>query len=191
MIPESRRSFGEGNGNPLQYSCLENPIDRGAWQTIVHGVAKSWARLSNWTELNWATNTTALSVTWFANISSRSIGCLFTLLIVSFAVKKLFNVIWLVFSLVLVFTFTACAFGQAINPDTHYVKELLPYVFPRIFEVSGLTFKSLTYFELTFMFSKIKFQSVLFHLDIQFPKLHLFEKTIFSSCCILGSFIKD
>ena len=32
---------GEGNGNPLQYSCLENPIDRGAWQTTVHGVAKS------------------------------------------------------------------------------------------------------------------------------------------------------
>ena len=33
---------GEGNGNPLQYSCPENPIDRGAWQAIVHGVAKSW-----------------------------------------------------------------------------------------------------------------------------------------------------
>ena len=32
---------GEGSGNPLQYSCLENPIDRGAWQTTVHGVAKS------------------------------------------------------------------------------------------------------------------------------------------------------
>jgi len=31
---------GEGNGNPLQYSCLENPIDRGAWQAIVHGVAR-------------------------------------------------------------------------------------------------------------------------------------------------------
>ena len=38
---------GEGNGNPLQYSCLENPRDRGAWWTAVHGVAKSWARLSN------------------------------------------------------------------------------------------------------------------------------------------------
>ena len=33
---------GEGNGNPLQYSCLENPMDRGAWQAIVHGVAESW-----------------------------------------------------------------------------------------------------------------------------------------------------
>ena len=33
---------GEGNGNPLQYSCLENPIDREAWQDTVHGAAKSW-----------------------------------------------------------------------------------------------------------------------------------------------------
>ena len=40
-IPGSGRSPGEGNGNPLQYSCLENPTDRGAWQAIVHGFAKS------------------------------------------------------------------------------------------------------------------------------------------------------
>ena len=39
-IPGSRRSPGEGNGNPFQYSCLENPMDRGAWQTTVHGVAR-------------------------------------------------------------------------------------------------------------------------------------------------------
>ena len=44
-IPGSERSPGEGNGNPLQYSCLENPMDRGAWQTIVHGVAKNRTRL--------------------------------------------------------------------------------------------------------------------------------------------------
>ena len=36
-----------GNGNPLRYFCLENPMDRGAWQATVHGIAKSWARLSN------------------------------------------------------------------------------------------------------------------------------------------------
>ena len=36
------RCPGAGNGNPLQYSCLENPMDRGAWQTIVHGVEKNW-----------------------------------------------------------------------------------------------------------------------------------------------------
>ena len=40
---------GEGNGNPLQYSCLENPRDGGAWWAAVHGVAKSWTRLSDFT----------------------------------------------------------------------------------------------------------------------------------------------
>ena len=40
-VPGSRRSPGEGNGNPLQYSCLENPMDRGAWRATVHGVAES------------------------------------------------------------------------------------------------------------------------------------------------------
>ena len=46
LIP-SGRSPGEGNGNPVQYSCLENSMNRGAWQAIVHGVAKSQTRLSN------------------------------------------------------------------------------------------------------------------------------------------------
>ena len=40
---------GEGNGNPLQYSCLENPMDRGAWWATVHGVMKSRTQLSNFT----------------------------------------------------------------------------------------------------------------------------------------------
>ena len=44
-IPESGRSPGEGNGNPLQYSCLENPMDGGTWLAKVHGVTKSWTRL--------------------------------------------------------------------------------------------------------------------------------------------------
>ena len=38
-------TLGEGNGNPLRYSCLENPVDRGAWWAAVHGVAQSWTRL--------------------------------------------------------------------------------------------------------------------------------------------------
>ena len=46
-IPGSGRSPGGGNGNPLQYSCLENPMDRGAWQARVDGFAKSQTRLSN------------------------------------------------------------------------------------------------------------------------------------------------
>ena len=41
LIPGPGRSPGEGNGNPLQYSCLENPMDREAWEATVHGVAKS------------------------------------------------------------------------------------------------------------------------------------------------------
>ena len=49
LIPGSGRSPGEGNGNPLQYSCLENPMDRGAWWATVHGVAKSRTRLSDFT----------------------------------------------------------------------------------------------------------------------------------------------
>ena len=48
-IPGTGRSPGEGNGNPLQYSCLENPVDGGAWWATVHGVAKSWTRLSDLT----------------------------------------------------------------------------------------------------------------------------------------------
>ena len=47
LTPGSERSPGEGNGYPPQYSCLENPMDRGAWQTIVHGFTKSWTQLSD------------------------------------------------------------------------------------------------------------------------------------------------
>ena len=47
LIPGSERSPGGGHGNPLQYSCLENPTDRVAWQAIVHGVVNSRTRLSN------------------------------------------------------------------------------------------------------------------------------------------------
>ena len=48
-IPGLGRSPGEGNGNALQYSCLENPMDGGACKATVHGIAKSWTRLSNFT----------------------------------------------------------------------------------------------------------------------------------------------
>ena len=47
LIPGLERFPGEGTGYSLQYSCLENPMDRGAWQASVHGVTKSWAQLSN------------------------------------------------------------------------------------------------------------------------------------------------
>ena len=49
LIPGSGRSLGEGNGNPLQYSCLETRMDGGAWWATVHGVAKSQTGLSSFT----------------------------------------------------------------------------------------------------------------------------------------------
>ena len=45
LIPGLGISPGEGHGNPLQYSCLENPMDKGAWRAIVPGVTKHWIRL--------------------------------------------------------------------------------------------------------------------------------------------------
>ena len=47
FFPGLRRSPGEGNGDPLQYSCLENPMDRGAWPATAHGVTKGLTRLSH------------------------------------------------------------------------------------------------------------------------------------------------
>ena len=49
VLSDSHSDFGEGNGNPLQVSCLENPMDGGAWKASVHGVAKSRTRLSDFT----------------------------------------------------------------------------------------------------------------------------------------------
>ena len=51
LIPGLGRALGGGNGNPLQYSCLGNLMDRGAWQAIVNRVAKSWTQLSDFTLL--------------------------------------------------------------------------------------------------------------------------------------------
>ena len=52
LILGSGRSPGEGNGNPLQYSCLEDSMDKGAWGVTVHGVTKSGTQLSDWTTAN-------------------------------------------------------------------------------------------------------------------------------------------
>ena len=54
-IPGWERSPAEGNGNPLQYSCLENPMDREAWWATVHGVMKGWTRLGNFTFFHFQT----------------------------------------------------------------------------------------------------------------------------------------
>ena len=47
VIELANEGFGEGSGTPLQYSCLENPMDGGAWWAAVHGVSKSWAQQSD------------------------------------------------------------------------------------------------------------------------------------------------
>ena len=52
LISGLGRSLGEGNGNSVQYFSPENSMDRGAWQAIVHGVAKSWTQLSNWAHMH-------------------------------------------------------------------------------------------------------------------------------------------
>ena len=67
LIPGWRRSPGERNGYPLQYSCLENPLDRGAWWATVHGVTKSWIGLSN------LANTQVLSKPLLNGLRSRKI----------------------------------------------------------------------------------------------------------------------
>ena len=67
-IPGLGRSPGEGNGNPLQYSCLENPMDRGAWWATVHGVTKSRTRLSDFTF------TLVYPNTWSKNICKQIIN---------------------------------------------------------------------------------------------------------------------
>ena len=48
-LQDNRHGLGEGNGTPLQYSCLENPMDGGAWKAAVHGVAEGRTRLSDFT----------------------------------------------------------------------------------------------------------------------------------------------
>ena len=78
-IPVSERSPGEGNGNPLQHSCLENLMDGGAWWAAVHGVAKSRTRLSVFTfhfhalEKEMATQSNVL--TWTIPGMGSLIGC--------------------------------------------------------------------------------------------------------------------
>ena len=74
-IPGLGRSPGEGNGNPFQYSCLENPMDGGAWWAAVHGVTKSQTRLSNFTFYSRWNGTISLKIC----ITSYKVKCICTL----------------------------------------------------------------------------------------------------------------
>ena len=72
LLRKSMTNLGEGNGNPLQYSCLENPMDGESWSAAVHGVAKSWTRLSDFTLHSLMTNLDSLlksrDVTWLTKV---------------------------------------------------------------------------------------------------------------------------
>ena len=71
-IPGLGRSPGEGNGNPLQYSCLEYPMDRETWQAIVHGVAKSWTRLSDFAFFSFYVFIyTSEDINWFQHLRNN------------------------------------------------------------------------------------------------------------------------
>ena len=63
----SLSSIGEGNGNPLQCSCLENPRDRGAWSATIYGVAQSWTRLKR------LSSSSSSMDTWISNLKSQII----------------------------------------------------------------------------------------------------------------------
>ena len=71
LIPGLGRSPGEGNGNPLQCSCLENPRDGGAWWATVHGVAKSWTQLSDFTSLHSGCSVGSALDIWGATVEMR------------------------------------------------------------------------------------------------------------------------
>ena len=81
LIPGLERSHGEGHGNPLKYSCLENPVDSGAWWAAVHGVSRSQTRLSNITftfhfhalEKEMATHSSVLA--WRIPGTGSLVGC--------------------------------------------------------------------------------------------------------------------
>ena len=81
-VPGSGKPLEEGNGNPLQYSCMENPMDRGAWQATVHGVTKNWTWMK-WqhacmflekglpNSLSWEPWLTVLIYSWIASFWRR------------------------------------------------------------------------------------------------------------------------
>ena len=71
LLPSSKGLAGEGNGNPLQYSCLENPIGRGARSATVHGVAKSLTQLSTYTHM---ASQVALVVKNLPDVGNKRLG---------------------------------------------------------------------------------------------------------------------
>ena len=75
LIPGSGRAPGGGNGKPLRYSCLENPMDGGAWRATAHGVSKSWTQLSVQTRTNQITTTLLGENCLQTQVKKGSHGC--------------------------------------------------------------------------------------------------------------------
>ena len=70
-IPGSGRSPGEGHGNPLQYFCLENSMDRGTWQASVYGVSQSWTQLKQLSTYAWSIPTTEKEEAYLSFLPSK------------------------------------------------------------------------------------------------------------------------
>ena len=83
LIPGSGRSPGGGNGKPLRYSCLENPMDGGVWRATAHGVSKSWTQLSVRTHTNQIT-TTLLGENCPANSSEKGLPPMWSARVIGF-----------------------------------------------------------------------------------------------------------
>ena len=96
LIPGSGRASGEGNGNPLQYSCLENPMDRGAWKATVHGVAKSWTQLSDFTSLSLLQKSMLIRFlhTFFWSTMYTSLPIIYHFCFIKRASLDIYNAIW-------------------------------------------------------------------------------------------------
>ena len=94
LFPGSGRSPGGGDGNPLQYSCLENPMDRGAWCTAVHGITKSWTQLTKHTCMLSYECADILPDDIIICISSMSSGLIFILELIKAAIGNKHDRTW-------------------------------------------------------------------------------------------------
>ena len=117
LIPGLERSPGEGNGTPLQYSCLENPMDGGAWQATVHGVAESRTRLSNFTFT--LSLSLLVSHTGVINDIQTVFWLLFTNSFVTFTTTSLSNT-WVLFKPSVLKNIPLICVGEAWLTSNHF-----------------------------------------------------------------------
>ena len=193
--PWVRKLPGERNGNLLQYCCLENSLDRGAWRATVHGASKNQTQLSNWARMNmhacvnylYILEIKPLSVASFANTFSRSTCCVFILFIVFFAVQKPIS---LFTSRLFIFAFISIALGDWLKLTKTLVQlmpeNVLPVLSTRNFIVSCLIFKSLRHFEFIFVDGvRVCSNFIDLHVAIQLFQNNLIKRLSFPYCIVL------